>query len=86
MPPKLPKKFEGEGNPSESFNIPGEAVLRVEPTPALRVTTISDEEHRVLKTLLDRDRTSRIVHGGLKSLLGLSDDDVSVLLTFLDRI
>lgn len=51
-----------------------------------KVVVISPEEEDVLKKLLDRDRTSRIVHGGLKSLLTFTDDEISILLGFLDRV
>lgn len=50
------------------------------------VTVVSDRERAVLKIILDRDRTSRVVHGGLKSLLQLTDEDAKTLLGFLDRI
>jgi hypothetical protein len=47
---------------------------------------LNPEEVRVLKVLLDRQRTSEVVHGGLKSLLQLNDADAAVLLHLLKRI
>lgn len=82
----MPKKtFEGEGNPVEK-PIESNNLLIGSAVPDGSVAVVSDEERRVLKVLLDRDRTSKLVHGGLKSLLALSDDDSLTLLGFLDRI
>jgi hypothetical protein len=78
------KSFEGEGNPS-SAPVVG-VVVPVQTAVATVKQFVSDAEREVLKKLLDRDRTSRIVHGGLKQLLQLSDDEVKSLLGFLDRI
>ncbi len=83
MPPKLPSKFSGEGNPEIVLAEP----IHVPPMEPLRQgVIITAEEREVLKKVLDRDRTSKLVHGGLKSLLTLTDDDVRTLLGFLDRI
>lgn len=98
----MPKKnFEGEGNPT-SFQIYENKDFKPEPSEPTGIkgkselgelvvtlgtsVLITDAERVVLKTILDRDRTSRIVHGGLKSLLQLSDEEVKALLGFLDRI
>ena len=78
MPPKtkLPN-FEGEGNPVEvQTDIPLDDTI----------VAISVTEREVLKKLLDRDRTSRLMHGGLKSLLTFNDYEIGLLLGFLDRI
>ena len=79
MPPKT--KFEGEGNPTEDLGPTGSQIPN-----EVQLVSITPLERRVLKDLLDRDRTSRIVHGGLKSLLTFNDDEIGVLLGFLDRI
>jgi hypothetical protein len=47
---------------------------------------VTSAERDVLRKLLDRDRTSREVHGGLKSLLSFSDVEAAALLGFLKRI
>ncbi len=47
---------------------------------------ISSAERAVLKVLLDRQKTSKLVHGGLKSLLTLTDDQETILLAFLERV
>lgn len=97
MPPKLPKKFEGEGNPSEDTVAPLAPLeylelprlVTIDPNLIMEEGTrveIARVEMDVLKKLLDRDRTARLVHGGLKSLLTLSDDDEAILLNFLRRI
>lgn len=44
------------------------------------------EEAEVLRKVRERDRTAAIVHGGLKSLLTLSDDDYSTLMSILNRL
>ncbi len=86
------KTFEGEGNPSVGtltgeFNVGIPNLKIAEPAKSQGTPLIlTNEERRVLKVLLDRDRTARQVHGGLKSLLTLSDDDVRTLLTFLERV
>jgi hypothetical protein len=51
-----------------------------------KMVELADSEVEVLRTLLDRDRTSKIVHGGLKSLLNFSDREAETLLNFLRRI
>lgn len=56
------------------------------PQATAKYPCLSTEEVRVLKVLLDRQRTSEIVHGGLKSLLQLNDADADVLLNLLKRI
>lgn len=88
------KNFEGEGNPVE----PGPGVLDVAevtgrvlivkgpPAATTAGSTVAADERAVLKKVLDRDRTSKQVHGGLKSLLGLTDDETAALLRFLNRI
>jgi acyl-coenzyme A synthetase/AMP-(fatty) acid ligase len=80
-------EFEGEGNPEF---IPGRVEAQVQLVrlgrPADWAVEITEAERQVLKRLLDRERTARIVHGGLESLLTLSRDDVATLLGFLDRI
>lgn len=101
MPPKLPKKFEGEGNPSEIVvDLPLEETPRyvagvVESTIQMQrisagkadwAIEMSEEERLVLKKLLDRDRTAKIVHGGLRTLLSFTDDEADTLLNFLRRI
>lgn len=43
-------------------------------------------ESEVLRKVLDRDRTSAIVHGGLKGILGLTDDEARTLIGFLRKI
>lgn len=86
------KTFEGEGNPS--VGVPtGETInsgldLKISEAAKIkgRAVLLTEDELRVLKVLLDRDRTSRLVHGGLKSLLTMSEDDVRTLLNFLDRV
>lgn len=85
------KAFEGEGNPTDAQFIPGKTettlnLIRIRSGKVDWQVEISEEERLVLKVLLDRDRTSRIVHGGLKSLLTLSDEQATTLLGFLDRI
>lgn len=95
----MPKKnFEGEGNPSslhvyenkdfqgESTGFKGKSELGELVVSVGTSVLITDAEREVLKTVLDRDRTSRVVHGGLKSILQLSDEDAKTLLGFLDRI
>jgi hypothetical protein len=47
---------------------------------------ISPREREVLKKVLDRNRTSMAVHGGLKSILVLTDEEASALLGFLERV
>lgn len=82
------KNFEGEGNPAEFIKTQLDK-LSVEEDyylPKRRMVEVSDAEHSVLKKVLDRDRTAKLVHGGLKSLLTLTDEEASVLLNFLDRI
>jgi hypothetical protein len=93
MPPKFPtppKKFEGEGNPIDVIAdvtvLPTEIVIRREPVASKPSVLINDAERDVLKKVLDRDRTSKIVHGGLKSILSLNDDETTALLNFLRRI
>lgn len=89
MPPKFDlSKFKGEGNPVDvdelkPILIADLAMTNVDRGPRVDITP---EEKAVLKKLLDRDRTSRIVHGGLKSHLTFSDEEIGVLLGFLDRI
>lgn len=88
----MPKKnFEGEGNPSmtpfEKIEFP--KIMTIDPNPIMKEgkrVELADSELTVLKTLLDRDRTSKQVHGGLKSILSLSDDETEILLNFLRRI
>jgi acetolactate synthase regulatory subunit len=80
-------QFAGEGNPAN----PGPGVLDVARLHGftvghVEVKTVSDAERKVLKTVLDRDRTGKIVHGGLKALLNLTDEDAHVLISFLKRI
>lgn len=70
--------FSGEGNPSEPVMVPAK-----EPVTTFSITV---EEKDVLKKVLDRQRTSAVVHGGLKSLLSLTDDESAVLLAFLRRV
>lgn len=85
MPPKFDlSRFKGEGNPVEDLQpIPVDiAPVALGPID-VRITL---EEIAVLKKLLDRDRTSRVVHGGLKSLLTFSDEEIGTLLGFLDRL
>lgn len=77
------KSFEGEGNPSAPLV---GLVMPVQTTMVAVKPFVSDTEREVLKKLLDRDRTSIVVHGGLKQLLQFSDDEVKTLLGFLDRI
>lgn len=95
------KNFEGEGNPSavpfEKIEFP--KVNTIDPNPIMKEgnagggrhghgqrVELADSELAVLKVLLDRDRTSKIVHGGLKSILSLSDAETATLLNFLRRI
>jgi hypothetical protein len=88
----MPKKnFEGEGNPStvpfEKIELP--KIKTIDPNPIMKEgkhLELADSELAVLKVLLDRDRTSKIVHGGLKSILSLNDEQAWVLLNFLRRI
>lgn len=47
---------------------------------------ISPGEREVLKRVLDRERTSREAHGGLRGVLSLTSADADVLLAFLRRI
>ncbi len=47
---------------------------------------ISSEERAVLREVLDRDRTARIVHGGLQGILSLNREQAHVLIEFLKRI
>lgn len=85
----MPKKtFDGEGNPSEFIKTQLDKLAAEEDyyLPKRKMVEISDAEHEVLKKLLDRDRTSKQVHGGLKSLLTMTDDDINTLLGFLSRI
>ncbi len=51
-----------------------------------KFTLLTSEERVVLKTILDRDRTAKLMHGGLKSLLTLTDDQATTLIRFLERI
>ena len=57
-----------------------------EPVYAVDEPRLNAEEVKVLRVLLDRQRTSEVVHGGLKSLLQLNDADADVLLRLLRRI
>jgi hypothetical protein len=88
MPPKTPKRFEGEGNPVEiAVDLPAEQVPGfVQEVVAAMAITLSDAERDVLRVVLDRDRTSKLVHGGLKSLLTLTDDQATTLLGLLNRV
>jgi len=49
-------------------------------------TILTDAEKATLRVLLDRDRTSKQVHGGLRSILNLSESEAETLLNFLRRI
>jgi hypothetical protein len=87
----MPKKtFEGEGNPTDGFP-PAKTTTtiqlqRIRGTKVDWQVEISEEERLILKLLLDRDRTSRLVHGGLQSLLQLTDEQARTLLGLLDRL
>lgn len=86
----MPKKFEGEGNPSVPFEkIELPKIKTIDPNPIMKEgkhVELADSELNVLKKLLDRDRTSKIVHGGLKTILSFNDEEAAVLLNFLRRI
>lgn len=72
--------------PTYSVTIPDGTIQFSSVTIAGTSTLISETERAVLKKLLDRNRTSMAVHGGLKSLFVLSDEEASALLGFLERI
>lgn len=52
----------------------------------VRDVPFSVREIEVATIVLDRNRTSAIVHGGLKGLLGLSGDEADVLIGILKKI
>lgn len=71
--------------PAEVIEILKPKVAVVAEVPQGREMRLSAAEVDALRELLDRDRTAKVVHGGLKGLLSLSDDDVAALLGFLKR-
>jgi hypothetical protein len=79
-------------NPLVTADIATTAGNPIKVNTALGVTTtneflqVSSAERAVLKVLLDRQKTSKLVHGGLKSLLTLTDDQERILLAFLERV
>lgn len=73
----------------ETFGLPGDLVLTIrEPASVTGEVSVqlSPEEVAVLETLLDRDHTAAIVHGGLKGLLSLNDAQTRALLGLCRRI
>lgn len=92
-----PVSFSGEGNPSDMTVVdPGSPVrghvdikmnlTRVTSGKADWLLEMSEQERLVLRKVLDRERTSKMVHGGLKSILQLSDEDAVTFINFLKRI
>jgi hypothetical protein len=83
------KKFEVFVDPkfdpaSNTAGYRGDTVLLTGPVGVS--VLISEQEKTVLKKVLDRNRTSMAVHGGLKSLFVLTDEETTALLGFLERI
>lgn len=90
---KKKSDFDGEGNPTVGLVVPvaGKNELKLAADSPANLSTshpveVTDAERRALLVLRDRDRTSRVAHGGLKSLLQLSDDDARLILGFLNRL
>lgn len=47
---------------------------------------VTDRERAVLRTVLYRDFTAKLAHGGLGPLLSLTPDETEVLVGFLRRV
>jgi hypothetical protein len=56
------------------------------PVSQLEVISLSTEEHDALWQLLDRDRTAKESHGGLRGLLSLKENDYEALMALLNRV
>jgi hypothetical protein len=91
------KTFTGEGNPSDPVMgvvvpaIDGKtkhtlSTQRIASADADWSVEISNAERDVLKIVLDRDRTSKQVYGGLQGILGISRDEAATLIEFLKRL